>query len=77
MVVQTRDPGGAVVAAQHAREFGVPIIAVVEPDWDAEVLAGAEAVRTLGAAVVSAEQAAEEALASLEREESDRQPSLL
>lgn len=77
VVVQTRDPGGAVVAAHHAREFGVPIIVVIEPDWDAEFAAGAEAVRGLGAAVVSTKQAACEALASLEREQVSEQRPLL
>jgi DNA processing protein len=77
VVVQTRDPGGAVVAAQHAREFGLPVFAVVEPEWEADFQTGAEAVRALGAAVVSAEQAAAEALASLERRQVSEQRPLL
>lgn len=77
IVVQTRDPGGAVVAAQHAREFGVPALVVVEETWEEDFLRGAEAVRALHATVVSAERAAEEAIASLEREPVSPQPSLL
>jgi DNA processing protein len=77
IVVQTRDPGGAVVAAQHADEFGVATIAVTHESWGDEFARGAEAVRALGGSAVDAAAAADEALALLEREPEPAQPSLL
>ena len=77
IVVQTRDSGGAVVTAQHAREFGVPTLTLVQEGWEEDYLRGAEAVRALGAIAVSTDRAAEEAIASLEREPVSQQSTLL
>jgi hypothetical protein len=53
------------------------VIAVLEDTWDDDFRGGVAALRALGARVVSAEAAGQEAIRALETESRKRHPSLL